>query len=212
MNVILLGPPGAGKGTQARLIQERYGLSLISTGDVLRDEIKRKTSLGLEIEEIMASGGFPSDDIILKIFEDRLKESHQKGVILDGLPRTINQAQKIDETFNRLGLKIDAVIQLLVDENELIERLSMRKVCATCGATYSVRHPPKIEGVCDMCSGTEFVRRPDDEVHAIKTRFEIYNERTKPVIAYYARDNRLQTVDGMKPVDVVKKEIVEILR
>lgn len=211
MNVILLGPPGAGKGTQARLIQERYNLALISTGDVLRDEIKRRTPLGIEIEEIMASGRFPSDDIILKIFEERLKEGKEKGVILDGLPRTVNQAEKIDETFNRLNLKINAIIQLVVDENELIQRLSMRKVCAVCGATYSAGHLPKVEGVCDKCLNVEFVRRPDDEIDAIKTRFEIYNERTKPVVAYYAKDKRLHTVDGMKPVDGVQKEIEGIL-
>jgi adenylate kinase len=211
MNVILLGLPGAGKGTQARLIQERYGLTLISTGDILRDEIKRKSPLGVEIEQTMASGGFPSDDIILKIFEEKLKEGKQTGVILDGLPRTVNQAQRIDETFARLGFQIDAIIQLVVDENELIKRLSMRKICAGCGATYSAENLPKVEGVCDKCLGTEFVRRPDDEPEAIKTRFEIYNERTKPVIAYYAKDNRLQIVDGMKSVDVVQKKIVEIL-
>jgi adenylate kinase len=211
MNVILLGPPGAGKGTQARLIQERYNLTLIATGDILRDEIKRKSPLGVEIEETMASGRFPSDDIILEIFEERLKQGKQKGVILDGLPRTVNQAQKIDDTFKRLGLHIDAIIQLSVDETELIKRLSQRKICASCGAAYSADHGPKVEGVCDKCSSAEFIRRPDDEPEAIKTRLDIYNERTKPVVVYYAKENRLQTVDGMQSVEVVQREIKGIL-
>ena len=207
MNIILLGPPGAGKGTQARLIQEQHDLSLISSGDILRDEVRRKTPLGLQIEETIASGRFPSDDIILKIFEECLKKAKPQGVILDGLPRTLNQAQKIDELFKRQGMELDIVIQLAVDDKELIKRLSARTVCKTCGASYTPEVPPKIKDVCDKCSGREFMRRPDDEPEAVKTRLYVYNEQTKPLIDYYFKNNRLKVVDGMKSVAEVNDEI-----
>jgi adenylate kinase len=211
MNVVLLGPPGAGKGTQARLIRDHYGLDLISTGDILRDEIKRKTPLGLQVKEIIDLGLFPADEIILKIFEEYLKNNKPKGVILDGLPRTLNQAEKIDEIFDHDGLKLDAIIQLGVDEGELIKRLSSREVCKTCGASYSMDNSPTKEGICDVCLGSEFSRRPDDEPEAIKTRLEIYNTQTKPVIDYYSKSNRLRVVNGMESVQEVNKQIESLL-
>ncbi len=211
MNIILFGPPAAGKGTQARLIQTRHHLSLISSGDILRDEIKRKTPLGLQIEGIMDTGRFPSDDIILKIFEDYLDKSNSQGVILDGLPRTLNQAQKIDEIFKKRGCAFDVIIQLKVDDEELIKRLSARRICKACGASYSLEISPKIADVCDRCSGREFIRRRDDEPEAIKTRLQIYNERTKPLLDYYSKTHRLNIVDGMKPVEEVYAQIEFLL-
>jgi len=207
MNIVLFGPPGAGKGTQARLIQERYGLALISTGDILREEIKKETPLGFEVKEIMASGGFPSDDIILKVFENSLKNVKGKGVILDGIPRTLNQAKKIDELFERLGIVIDAVIQIVVGDEELVKRLSGRIICQTCGAPYTPDMPQRIKGTCDTCSGKTFIRRPDDRPEAIKTRLQIYNDQTKPLIHYYSESHRLRTVDGMQPVALVFDQI-----
>ncbi len=211
MNIILLGPPGAGKGTQARLIQEQYDLTLISSGDILRDEVRRKTPLGIRIEEIIASGRFPSDDIILKIFEEHLKKAKHQGVILDGLPRTLNQAEQIDKTFELLSLKLDAVIQLAVDDEELIRRLSARMVCVKCGASYTSELPPKKKDVCDKCTGSEFIRRPDDEPEAIRTRLYLYNEQTKPLIDYYLKNNRLSVVNGMKTVEEVNAQIESYL-
>ncbi|HUX78611.1 MAG TPA: adenylate kinase, partial [Alphaproteobacteria bacterium] len=211
MNIILFGPPGAGKGTQARLISEHFDLALIASGDILRGEIKRKTPLGIQIEETLALGLFPSDDIILKIFKEYLDEVKHKGVILDGLPRTLNQAQKIDETFEQLGLKIDGVIQLVVDDEELVKRLSNRIICKTCGASYTPDIPPKEKGVCDICSGHDFIRRPDDEPSAIKTRLQLYNEKTKPLIDYYQKTHRLSVVDGMKSVKEVNAQIESLL-
>jgi len=207
MNIILFGPPGAGKGTQARLLKEHFHLALISSGDILRDEVKRKTPLGQQIEEIMALGQFPSDDIILKIFREYLEKVKHQGVILDGLPRTLNQAQKIDEIFEKLGLELDAVIQLAVDDEELIKRLSERIVCKTCGAAYTPEVSPKNEGVCDKCSGGDFMRRPDDEPEAVKTRLQLYNEKTKPLIDYYLKTHKLRVVDGMKSVKEVNAQI-----
>jgi len=211
MNIILLGPPGAGKGTQARLIQDRYHLAWIATGDILREEIQRETPLGLQVKETMDAGLYPSDDIILKILEKRLALAKDLGVILDGVPRTLNQAQKVDEMFNNLGLHLDAVVQLAVDDKELIRRLSSRIVCKTCGATYSEECPPRQEGVCDKCSGREFTQRPDDKPEAIKTRLDVYNERTKPLLGYYSKDNRLKVVNGMDSVKEVNAHIESIL-
>lgn len=211
MNIILLGPPGAGKGTQARLIQEKYNLDLIATGEILREEIKKGTSLGLQVKQTMDAGLYPSDDIILQILEERLASIKGNGAILDGVPRTINQAEKIDAMFGRMGLKLDAVIQLAVDENELLKRLSSRRICKDCGATYTLELPPREEGICDKCHGRELIRRPDDSPEVIRTRFDLYNQQTKPLIDYYSATNRLQVVDGMESVAKVNAQIEAIL-
>jgi len=211
MNIILFGPPGAGKGTQARLIQERHQLALISTGEILRDEIKNATSLGLKVKETIEAGQFPSDDLILKIFEERLKKVKDSGVILDGVPRTLNQAKKIDEIFEELGLEIDIVIQLNVDDEELIKRLSGRIICKECNATYTPDLPPRVNGVCDKCSGCEFIRRPDDEPEVVRARLQVYNEQTKPLLDYYSQTQRLKAVDGMQSVERVNSQIESLL-
>lgn len=211
MNIILFGPPGAGKGTQARLLQERHNLALISTGEILREEIKRKSPLGLQIKETMDSGRFPSDEIILQIFSERLGKVQDRGIILDGIPRTLNQAQRIDEIFEGLGIAIDAVIQLVVDDQVLIKRLSARMICSNCGATYTDEVSPQREGVCDKCGESAFTRRPDDEPEAVKTRLHIYNDQTKPLIDYYLQSHRLSVVDGMKSVEGVYDQIEALL-
>lgn len=212
MNIILLGPPGAGKGTQARSLQGTHQLALIATGDILRDEVERKTELGRQIKETMESGRFPPDEVVLKIFEDRLKKVKDRGVVLDGIPRTLNQAKRIDEIFNHLGLTIDLVIQLTVDEKELIKRLSNRLICKDCGMPMTAAFPLKGECVCENCSGCEFIRRPDDEPEAVKTRLDVYNEQTKPLIQYYSGTKRLVIVDGMKPEKEVYEEIESHLK
>jgi adenylate kinase len=212
MNIILFGPPGAGKGTQARLIQEQYHLDLIATGEILREEVKKSSVIGLKVKEIMEAGGFTTDDIILEIFEERLKQCKGQGIILDGIPRTLNQAQKIDEIFKRLGLDLDVVIQLTVDEKELVKRLSHRFLCKDCGAAYTTpEKPPRVEGVCDICSSHEFVRRPDDEADAVKTRLDVYNKQTKPLLDYYSATHRLKAVDGMKSVEEVNAQIESLM-
>jgi len=212
MNIILLGPPGAGKGTQARMLQDSHQLDLISTGDILREEIKRGTAVGLQVKKTMEEGLYPSDEIILLVFENRLKESKGKGLILDGIPRTLNQAQKVDKIFESLGLLIDAVIQISVDDKELIRRLSNRIICKTCSAPYTAELPPRVEGVCDKCQGSEFIRRPDDEPDAIKMRLNVYNEQTKPLLHYYSATDRLRVIDGMKSVEEVNAQAESLLR
>jgi adenylate kinase len=211
MNIILFGPPGAGKGTQARLLQKQHHLALISTGDLLRDEVKRKTPLGLEIKETMDLGKFPSDEIILHVFSEKLEKVKDQGVILDGVPRTLNQARKIDESFARLGLSIDAVIQLQVEDKVLIKRLSSRMICEACGASYTDEVAPQKEGLCDKCGSSSFTRRSDDEPEAVKTRLGVYNDQTKPLLDYYAQANRLSVVDGMKSVGEVYNQIESLL-
>lgn len=211
MNLILLGPPGAGKGTQARRIQDRYDLALIATGEILREEVQKETPLGLEVKEMMDTGLYPSDDIILRIFEESLIRAKPQGVILDGVPRTLYQAEKIDEMFERLGLERCIVIQLAVDDQELVKRLSNRLICKDCGTSYTADLPSRVQGVCDRCAGHEFIRRPDDEPEAIKTRLEIYNERTKSLINYYAKQGCLKVVDGMRSVEEVNEQIKTIL-
>ncbi len=206
MNLILLGAPGSGKGTQARLLQEHYHLTLIATGEILREEVCKGTPLGLEVKEKMDAGIYLSDDIILRVFEERLLQSKDQGVILDGVPRTLNQAQKIDAMFDRLGLEIDGIIQLTVDDKELIQRISSRTICKTCGASYS-NH----QTTCGQCSGTEFMRRKDDDPETVKSRLDVYNEQAKPLTDYYRASNRLKVVDGMQSVEDVYKQIEKIL-
>lgn len=206
MNLILLGPPGSGKGTQARLIQEQYHLTLIATGEILREEVCKGTPLGLEVKERMDAGEYLSDDIILRVLEERLLQSRGQGVILDGVPRTLNQAQRIDDIFDRLGLEIDGIIQLAVDDKELIKRISSRTTCKTCGASYS-NH----KTTCDKCSGTEFMRRKDDDPETVTNRLDVYNEQAKPLIDYYLTNNRLKVVDGMQSVEDVYKQIERVL-
>ena len=211
MNLVLFGPPGAGKGTQARLIQDRYDLDLIATGDMLREEVKKKSPLGSQVEQIMAEGKFPSDDIILGLFKERLTKVKRKGVVLDGLPRTLNQAEKITEAFEKAGCEINAVIQLVVDDEELVKRLSSRVVCTECETPYPEDISSKGEGTCYKCGAKAFARRPDDEPEAIRTRLKIYNEKTKPLLDYYSEQGLLKVVDGMRSIEEVNKEIETLL-
>lgn len=211
MNIILFGPPGAGKGTQARLIQERHDLDLIATGDILREEIAKKTPLGAQVEQIMAEGGFPSDDIILSLFKQCLTQAKGKGLVLDGLPRTLNQAEKIAQAFEEAGCDINVVIQLAVEEDELVKRLSSRVVCTACGTPHTAK-TSSLEGeTCYKCGLNHFARRPDDEPDAIKNRLKIYNEKTKPLLDYYSKQGLLKVIDGMRSVEEVNKEIETLL-
>lgn len=206
MNVILLGPPGAGKGTQARLLQDYYGLYALSTGQMLREEIRRETPIGLEVKATIEAGLFPSDEIVLRIFEDKLKEVKNNGVLLDGIPRNLSQADKVEEIFKRLDLTLDSVIQLEVDNSELIERIMNRRVCKACGT-------PCAGDVCtcSACGAVEFVKRSDDTLEAIKTRLEVYNEQTKPLVEYYKAKGLLKIIPGMQSVEDVFTQIKKAL-
>jgi adenylate kinase len=218
MILILLGPPGAGKGTQAKRLEETRGLVQLSTGDMLRAEVAAGSELGRQAKQIMDAGQLVPDALIIGMIEDRLKRHRTtqptpaKGAILDGFPRTVAQAEALDAMLAGLGRKIDCVIELKVDEDALIERITGRFTCVTCGAGYHDRFkPPAKPGVCDQCGGTGFVRRPDDNPETMKTRLAAYRKQTAPILPYYEARNLVRRVDGMAPVAAVSGQIDAVL-
>jgi adenylate kinase len=214
MNLILLGGPGAGKGTQAKLLIEKYKIPQISTGDILRAAVKEGTAMGKKAKEYMDAGKLVPDEVVIGIIEDRLKQADaQKGFILDGFPRTVPQAQALDATLKKMGSKIDHVISIEVDEEELVTRLTGRRTCknAACGQMYHVKFTPaKKEGVCDKC-GSELYQRDDDNETTVRSRLATYNQATKPLIDYYAKQGILKTIKGVGGIDDIFKKIVGIL-
>ena len=208
MNIILLGAPGAGKGTQAEIVCKTLGIPQVSTGNMLREAIKNGTETGLKAKAIVESGGLVPDDVILGILKDRLQEPDcAKGYILDGVPRTIAQADAIEA----MGIKIDVALNFEVGDDVIVKRLSGRRTCPACQAVFHVENKkPKEEGVCDVC-GAELITRKDDAVDAIKTRLEAYHTQTEPLIAYYAKKGLLKTVDGEQAVAQATKDVLAIL-
>lgn len=209
MNLILLGPPGAGKGTQAKLLQDRYGIVQLSTGDMLRAEVAAGSPLGREAKAIMESGGLVPDDLIVKMIERRIAEPDcAKGFILDGFPRTIPQAQSLDKVLAANGIRIDRVVEMLVDDEAMIARITGRYTCAKCGTGYhDTTKKPKVAGVCDKCGGTEFTRRADDNAETVRSRLKAYHAQTAPISRYYGDRGMLRTVDGMAAIDTVTRAI-----
>jgi len=212
VNIILLGPPGAGKGTQAKRLEEKYGLAQLATGDMLRAERASGSELGRQVQAVMDAGKLVSDETMIALIANRIDRTDRKGFILDGFPRTVPQAEALDAMLAKRGIKLDRVIELTVDESALVDRLGGRFTCATCGASYHGRnHRPKHEGVCDICGGTEFLRRADDDPSAIKTRLEAYRRQTAPILPYYRDKKILEAIDGMAPIDGVTRQIEGIL-
>ena len=213
MIIILLGPPGAGKGTQADLIKESLGVPKLSTGDMLRETAASGTELGAELKAVMESGQLVSDDIMIQMIRQRVKQDDcTNGFILDGFPRTLAQAGALNQLFKREGLVLDKVLELKVDEAALVERISGRYACAGCGEGYhdSFKQPAK-EGVCDKCGSTEFSRRADDNAETVSNRLEAYHEMTAPLLPYYEDQSVLVQVDAMLPIDQVTTEIQKVL-
>jgi adenylate kinase len=203
--LILLGPPGAGKGTQAQLLMTKYGLVQLSTGDMLRAAVKAGSDVGREADAIMKSGGLVSDEIVTKLIADRLDfEAHAPGFIFDGYPRTQAQAESLDALLNARGLKLDHVIELEVNEDALVDRISGRFTCAKCNEGYHDRYKlPKVAGVCDVCGSREFKRRPDDNAETVRTRLAEYRAKTAPILPYYDAKGLVARIDGMAAIDVV---------
>ncbi len=213
MNILLLGPPGAGKGTQAKRLEDRYGLVQLSTGDMLRAERASGSALGREVQAIIDAGKLVSDEIMIALIGQRIAALRGKGFILDGFPRTVPQAEALDQMLKRSGTAIDYVIELTVNEDALVDRISGRFSCKKCGASYHDRyHRPKREGRCDVCGGTDFLRRPDDNAETVKARLAAYREQTAPILPYYRGKGVLHSVDGMADIDAVTREIETILK
>ncbi len=212
MKIIMLGAPGAGKGTQAKMIAERYGIPHISTGDIFRANIKEQTALGMEAKKYMDQGALVPDELTVKILLDRVaKDDCNTGYVLDGFPRTIPQAEVLDKAVAELGEHIDYAINIEVPDEAIINRMSGRRACVTCGATYHVTNvPPKKEGICDKC-GKELVLRDDDKPETVKKRLSVYHDQTQPLIEYYAKKNILKEVDGTKEMKEAFSDIVNIL-
>ncbi|MBK5264741.1 MAG: adenylate kinase [Alphaproteobacteria bacterium] len=213
MNIILLGPPGAGKGTQASRLEEARGMVQLSTGDMLRAAVKAGTPVGLKAKAVMDAGELVSDEIVSGIIGDRLDElGPDTGVIFDGYPRTAPQAESLDAILTERGRSLDHVIELAVDEDALVERITGRFTCATCGEGYhDIFKQPKMAGVCDKCGGTEFKRRPDDNEETVRTRMAEYHAKTAPILPIYEARGIVSRVDGMADMNDVTQAIAVIL-
>jgi adenylate kinase len=214
LNIVLLGPPGAGKGTQAKRLEELRGLKQLSTGDMLRAAVAAGTPLGLQAKQVMEAGQLVRDDLMIAMLAERIAQPDcARGFILDGFPRTVQQAEALDAMLATSGHgRIDKVIELAVDEPELVQRIAGRYVCATCGEGYHDEFKqPRIPGVCDRCGGTAFLRRPDDKAEAVAVRLEAYRRQTAPILPYYQSRGLLKRVDGMASPEAVAKQIDRLL-
>lgn len=212
LNIILLGPPGAGKGTQAARLQAERGMMHLSTGDMLREAVAAGTPVGLKAKEVMERGELVSDAIVSALIGERLDSSTDKGAIFDGFPRTKHQAEALEILLAQRGRNLDHVIELAVDEEALVTRITGRFCCAKCGTGYhDTFRPTKVAGVCDVCGSTEFIRRKDDNEQTVRTRMEEYRAKTAPILPYYEEKGLVRRVDGMASVEEVGAAIDAIL-
>jgi adenylate kinase len=212
LNIILLGPPGAGKGTQAGRLQVERGMMQLSTGDMLREAVAAGTPIGLKAKEVMERGELVSDAIVSALIGERLDGAVHSGAIFDGFPRTKHQAEALEILLGERGRQLDYVIELAVDDEALVTRITGRFTCAKCGTGYHDKfRPTKVPGVCDLCGSTQFKRRPDDNEQTVRTRMDEYRAKTAPILPYYAAKGLVRRVDGMADVDEVARQIAAIL-
>jgi adenylate kinase len=213
MRLILLGPPGVGKGTQARRLAGHFNIPQVATGDMLRSHIRDETNLGLEAQSIMAKGKLVPDDVILAMVEARLRESDAiHGFILDGFPRTVPQGVGLTAILERLDVRLDAIVHITVHPDVILSRLSSRRTCTQCNAVYNlVINPPRVLGICDVCGGTELIQREDDQPETIRKRLDVYHEQTFPLLAYYQPTGLLREVPGDGTMDEVHQLLLATL-
>lgn len=212
MKIIMLGAPGAGKGTQAKQIADKYGIPHISTGDIFRANIKEGTELGTKAKTYMDQGLLVPDELVVELVADRIvKDDCKNGFVLDGFPRTIPQAKALDEALAKMGEKMDYAVDVDVPDENIIRRMGGRRACVNCGATYHIVNiPTKVEGICDKC-GKEVILRDDDKPETVEKRLQVYHEQTQPLIDYYKKQGILKSVDGTRPMDTVFADIIQIL-
>ena len=213
MNLILMGPPGAGKGTQAKRLEDSRGLIQLSTGDMLRATVESGSEVGQQAKAIMERGELVSDEIMIAMIRDRIQQPDcENGFILDGFPRTAAQAEALDEMLTKMDVRLDHVIEMKVDDGILVDRISGRFSCTNCGTGYHDRfQKPQKEGVCDSCGGTEFTRRKDDNAETVASRLKAYHAQTAPLLPYYKEQGALKSVDGMADIDEVTRQIEAVL-
>jgi len=213
MKLILLGPPGAGKGTQAKRLEDAYSIIQLSTGDMLRAEVASGSDLGKQAKEVMESGGLVSDDLIISMISSRIDQDDcANGFILDGFPRTTPQAEALDAMFADKGMKLDHVIELKVDDDAMVTRITGRYTCSDCGAGYHDEfQKPAQDGVCDKCGSKDFSRRADDNEETVRSRLEAYHEQTAPIVSYYGNKGISKDVDGMAAIDEVTRQLKDII-
>jgi adenylate kinase len=213
MILILIGPPGAGKGTQAKILEQKFNILQLSTGDMLRAKAKADDSTARKLKAIMDAGNFAPDELMIDIIAERIQQPDCKnGFILDGFPRTVKQAEALDKMLAKLSLKLDIVIELKVDDDALVERIVGRCSCTMCGASYHIKfNPPKRLGVCDICGSSQIVCRSDDKEEKVRDRLENFYQLTLPILPYYEQKGLLKHVDGMLPVEDVSKAILKLL-
>lgn len=212
MNIILLGPPGAGKGTQAKQLVEDYGIPQVSTGDMLRAAVKEGSPLGVEAKKHMEAGTLVPDSVVIGLVKERIQQKDAaKGFMLDGFPRNVSQAETLDTMLSDLGLKIDHVVSVEVPSKELLGRLTGRRTCRNCNAMFHVMfNPPKKDGVCDKCGG-ELYQRADDNEATVSSRLKVYDEQTAPLIDYYSKQGKVRTIDGVGEISAIYAKIKAVL-
>jgi len=212
LNLILLGPPGAGKGTQAKIIIKKYDIPQISTGDILREAIKNQTPMGVKAKSFMDRGALVTDDVVVGIVEERLSRPDcSRGFILDGFPRTVMQADALKVMLNTFGKSIDHVISIEVDKGDLLERITGRRTCRCCGKGFHIMFdPPRVAGICDECGG-ELYQRDDDSEETMKKRLDVYEAQTSPLIAYYTQESLLRSISGSGSISDIQQKIIDII-